>query len=321
MLAPHIFNALNRGIGLELVLVLPEGRRDLQLTNSLLRMSSAGAEIYWSAASGPLGVPYAVIDKSLLIYRHAPEDGQGKSDESLVLAFRADQKELIRQSLPFETRRESIDILFDADPDQAMAGTAITLRWNATGADTARIEPDIGEVPTQGTVEVSPLKDTLYTITAENAAVQTSRKQFVKVHSGPDVRILVSVHEPEVDAMIDLQSPAGFPGYYAIEAGQKVRIQWDCPSSGQMWCDQLGQLPLSGSHEMVVHQDMKMDFHFRQVFTRQSWPLRFVIVPDSTSEGSASEDEVLQEEQAAGKAHEWRGFWRLLIGKKKGSDE
>lgn len=317
-LSEPLFKALNRGVALELVLVETVGSRDLTLTNALLRMGSAGADIFRNQSPATKEIPYAVLDKSFLIAASMPPDCKAQQPASLVLAYREDQRLLMRQGQRFEVRRESIDLEFVAKPDQTPAGTPVMLHWNSSGADSVRVEPGIGVVSASGSLQVTPGQDTVYTLIAENAGGQVARKQFVKVLSSPDARIHISVYEPDLGAWVDLQSPEGFEGYYALETGQRVRIRWDCPPSGQMSSDQLGQLPLSGSHELNIHQDTKMDFHYRQVFARQSWLLRFMLVPGTRIEKDSSDiEDPGEDEEIVSDQKDWRGFWRFFTGRKK----
>ena len=53
-----------------------------------------------------------------------------------------------------------------ADSETILLGGSATLSWSSTTADTCVIEPDIGSVAVNGSVQVSPTENTIYTITA-----------------------------------------------------------------------------------------------------------------------------------------------------------
>lgn len=53
-----------------------------------------------------------------------------------------------------------------AEPTDINAGEIVTLTWTTTHADSASIEPDIGPVDLNGTLPVTPMQTTTYTLTA-----------------------------------------------------------------------------------------------------------------------------------------------------------
>ena len=71
---------------------------------------------------------------------------------------------------------------FEAKPKMVTKGDISTLSWEVRGAEFINIEPDIGDVLSAGTREVSPTSNTIYTITATNDAGSMSM----------DIRVTVS---------------------------------------------------------------------------------------------------------------------------------
>ncbi|MCJ7500117.1 DUF6531 domain-containing protein, partial [bacterium] len=57
-------------------------------------------------------------------------------------------------------------IFIGADPETIFPGGTVTLTWNSTNAYACEIEPGIGSVELNGSIEVSPAETTEYTITA-----------------------------------------------------------------------------------------------------------------------------------------------------------
>ncbi|HEU0051771.1 MAG TPA: hypothetical protein VFQ39_01295 [Longimicrobium sp.] len=74
---------------------------------------------------------------------------------------------------------------FTASPSDVMDGLGqkATLAWQQEGATTVSISPDVGNVPTgPGSVEVTPVKTTTYTLTATNDHGTTSKDVTVTMH-------------------------------------------------------------------------------------------------------------------------------------------
>jgi hypothetical protein len=59
---------------------------------------------------------------------------------------------------------------FSVNPSTINSGGTSTLEWNVTGADTVRIDPNIGYVPLSGSETVSPDSTTTYILTATSAS-------------------------------------------------------------------------------------------------------------------------------------------------------
>jgi len=57
-------------------------------------------------------------------------------------------------------------VSMSADPDTVAIGESSTLIWSSTKAESCTIEPDIGTVNPNGSIQVSPTETTTYTITA-----------------------------------------------------------------------------------------------------------------------------------------------------------
>jgi len=77
-----------------------------------------------------------------------------------------------------------------ADPETIVMGESSTLTWNTTHADTCVIEPGIGTVDLNGTVQVSPTETTTYTITATGPGGSTTANVTVTVtYLQPEINI------------------------------------------------------------------------------------------------------------------------------------
>ena len=66
-------------------------------------------------------------------------------------------------------------VTMSASPSSINWGQSTTLSWSSAHAESATITPDIGAVPTSGSVQVSPTSTTTYRITVRGAGRQTAR--------------------------------------------------------------------------------------------------------------------------------------------------
>ena len=77
-------------------------------------------------------------------------------------------------------------VSFNANPEVINSGGASTLSWTSKKADTVIIDNGIGDVPLNGSISVTPLDSTTYTITASGSSGTASSSVTVTVNtSGP----------------------------------------------------------------------------------------------------------------------------------------
>ena len=93
-------------------------------------------------------------------------------------------------------------VTLSASPKSIDRGQSTTLSWSSTSAESAEIEPGIGEVPTSGTRRVSPNVTTTYRITVTGADGQTATAS---------VTVTVAVSEREaLRALFDALGGSGW---------------------------------------------------------------------------------------------------------------
>ncbi len=88
--------------------------------------------------------------------------------------------------------------LFEANPDVVYGGFPTTLQWSVSSADPSSIgiTPDVGPVPPDGSVQVTPTASpTTYTLSASNAETSTSATTTV-TWKVPDATLAVSNAQP-----------------------------------------------------------------------------------------------------------------------------
>ena len=73
-------------------------------------------------------------------------------------------------------------ITIEANPAMVAPGAVSVLSWRTEHAETCRIDPGIGDVLLNGTMNVSPLEDTLYTISASGGGGSSTKQVLVEVY-------------------------------------------------------------------------------------------------------------------------------------------
>ena len=122
---------------------------------------------------------------------------------------------------------------FSASPTLIEAGGSATLIWSTTNADTVTIDPAIGEVPLDGSMDVSPSVTTTYTLLAAGSGGSISQ----------DVTITVNASSPE--PLIEFSAiPA------IIEVGNSTVLTWHTTHAETVAIDPaVGSVSINGNLE------------------------------------------------------------------------
>jgi small neutral amino acid transporter SnatA (MarC family) len=124
---------------------------------------------------------------------------------------------------------------FTATPSGITAGQTSVLQWNVTGANSATIDQDIGDVPLEGPLEVSPSENTTYTLTATGTSDSATASVTVSV---------VAVQTPIISSFTATPSE--------ITAGQTSVLQWNMTGANSATIDpDIGDIPLAGPLEVA----------------------------------------------------------------------
>lgn len=125
---------------------------------------------------------------------------------------------------------------FTVFPGQVEYGRSTLLRWNVSGANRVRIEPDIGEVPAAGNYAVIPGETTTYVLTAQSDCCVVSRSVVVNVNG--------YLAPPQGGPIVELFNITP----KSIYKGDSAILQWDVVNARSVSIDQgIGTVPSSGS--------------------------------------------------------------------------
>ena len=100
---------------------------------------------------------------------------------------------------------EAPAVTLSAAPTSVTAGQSSTLTWHATNATEVTVAPDIGPVPPEGTMAVTPVQTTTYTITATGPGGTVNES----------VQVIVAA-QPETSARIEAEPADIAPGQLTI---------------------------------------------------------------------------------------------------------
>ena len=133
-------------------------------------------------------------------------------------------------------KTSSPKVTFTASESTISLGEKVTLKWNSQNADQVNINPGIGEVENNGSVEVSPTSSTTYTITATGPGGTVSSTQTIVVSETP-------VEQPKPAPTIDFSANPGS----IVESGS-ADLVWNSDNATKVTIDQgIGEVSLDGA--------------------------------------------------------------------------
>jgi len=116
-----------------------------------------------------------------------------------------------------------------ADLETIQLGESTTLSWSSTGADSCDIEPGVGSVAADGSIALSPVQTTIYTITATGpGGTATASTTVTVIHPAPSASI--------------------FADQTSIVAGETVLLSWSSAHADSAVIDNgIGAVSVNGS--------------------------------------------------------------------------
>ncbi|HEY3399579.1 MAG TPA: hypothetical protein VGK03_03015 [Geothrix sp.] len=134
---------------------------------------------------------------------------------------------------------------FDASAKAVLPGEPVVLRWECAGSAKVRLEPGGLELDGKSEVTVTPLENTRYTITANNAAGGQSRTVEVAVLGH---RSLAAIKAPS--AMVCTFEASRT----VVKPGEQVDLKWICQGDAKVRLEP-GGLELDGQSSIAVVPD------------------------------------------------------------------
>ena len=132
---------------------------------------------------------------------------------------------------------EAPTISVNADTEIIKLGESTMLSWTCIDADSCVIEPDIGSVPVDGSIELSPVETTTYKITATGPGGTATA----------DVTITVTYPEPSVTISTASE---------VIRLGESTLLTWNSTHAQQAQIDNgIGVVFPTGSIEVSPEQN------------------------------------------------------------------
>lgn len=96
--------------------------------------------------------------------------------------------------------------LFKTSKEAIIRGQTVILNWKTNNSEKVEIDSGVGEVELDGSIEVAPIKDTIYKLTAKGETTEIVEFQKVLVYAIPSIKT-INVPTP---TKIELETDIGF---------------------------------------------------------------------------------------------------------------
>ena len=136
---------------------------------------------------------------------------------------------------------------FDASAKAVLPGEPVVLRWECAGSAKVRLEPGGLELDGKSEVTVTPLENTRYTITANNAAGGQSRTLEVAVLG--HLALAAKATQPPAASVCSFDASRT-----VVKAGEQVDLSWICQGDAKVRLEP-GGLELDGQSSIAVVPD------------------------------------------------------------------
>ncbi|MDP1832465.1 MAG: hypothetical protein Q8K67_10440 [Geothrix sp.] len=132
---------------------------------------------------------------------------------------------------------------FDSSARAVLPGEPVVLRWECAGSAKVRLEPGGLELDGKSEITVTPLENTRYTITANNAAGGQSRTLEVSVLG----RLTAALPAPATVCTFEASRTV-------VKPGEQVDLRWICQGNAKVRLEP-GGLELDGQSSIAVVPD------------------------------------------------------------------
>jgi len=147
-----------------------------ELTFTVHAVYSDDSSLSYSVSNLP---SRASFDPETQTFSWTPEVGQAGEYNPEFVVSDGELTDTMTVQITVTANPPSVNLT--VDPQTIVSGQSATLSWSSEYAETCTIDPDIGEVPLNGSIDVSPEETTTYTISATGSGGTASDTVTVTV--------------------------------------------------------------------------------------------------------------------------------------------
>ena len=283
-ISSNIYNLQTKGIFVEFIVIMENGNKSIKTTNTLMRMSAAGGELYCLEDGAEEIANFVHIDKRIALNSngvdyHIDTDIQThlRHEEAIYQKVKEKAKLIVHQS-------GSPEIIGYASQEWVKKGERTHIFWEVEQAQSVILYPQKIELPLKGSIEIQINNDCLFSIQAKNDNIVTEKRIFVKALTSLGITFSVFVATDPSQEFIPLSTHPDFPFHYAIPPACTLRLEWEAEQIGILMEDTWGEIPSNGFRDMQCNENMTFHFKWKTVFDIKNIDLHFYILDEGKKE-------------------------------------
>lgn len=276
----HLFQKQNKGVFIELIILMNNTPKTIKITNILLRIASGGGQIYYIDKDSNEDDCFLNIDKKIIISSKETEDDVKVDAQSQLANSTLLFKSLTETAFPVVHQSGQPDILFSASKEWVKAGDNIELTWQVEQAQSVILLPQNISVPLNGKTDIKINTDCLFTLQAKNEEIISEKRIFIKAVNSLGLTFSVYISTDQLAGYMLLQAHPEIPYHYAIPPDSHVRLHWESDRMGILSEKNWGEMPVNGFREMQIKEDAIFQFTWKTVFDIKLINLHFYILQE-----------------------------------------
>jgi hypothetical protein len=283
-ISSNIYNLQSKGIFVEFIVIMENGNKSIKTTNTLMRMSAAGGELYCTEDDEQDVAYFVHIDKRIALNSngvdyHIDTDIQAhlRRDEAIYQQIKEKAKRLVHQS-------GSPEIVGYASQEWVKKGEKAHIFWEVEQAQSVILYPQKIELPLKGSMEIQINNDCLFSIHAKNDNIITEKRIFIKALTSLGLTFSVFIAKDPSQEFIPLSGHPDIPFHFAIPPACTLRLYWEAEQMGILNEDTWGEIPSNGFRDMQCNENTALHFKWKTVFDIKNIDLHFYILEEDIKE-------------------------------------
>lgn len=283
-ISSNIYNLQSKGIFVEFIVIMENGNKSIKTTNTLLRMSAAGGELYCLEDGAEEVANFVHIDKRIALNSNGVDyfidtDIQThlRLEEATFQKVKEKAKLIVHQS-------GSPEIIGYASQEWVKKGEKTHIFWEVEQAQSVILYPQKIELPLKGSIEIQINNDCLFSIQAKNDNITTEKRIFIKALTTLGITFSVFIATDPSQEFIPLSGHPDIPFHYAIPPACTLRLYWEAEQMGILNENTWGEIPSNGFRDMQCNENTVLHFQWKTVFDVKNIDLYFYILDEGIKE-------------------------------------
>ena len=277
-ISSSLFILQNKGVLIEFIILMENEMKSIKTSNTLLRVSAGGGQLYTLLNHKNENSYFINIDKKIRLSSIEPNEETMEDTYSKLTNGIIKFNSLKLKSNPVLHKSGCPEIIFSASKEWVKAGDKINLFWEVDQAQSVHLSPQELSLPLKGSIEVEINMDCLFTIQAINENLTSEKRIFIKSLTSNGLNFSVQILTNNLNDYIPLTSHPEIPFHYAIPPDCHIRLSWEADQMGILKEEKWGELPVHGYRDIQFNEDTTLVFILKTIFELKKINLYFYIL-------------------------------------------